>query len=183
MGKYIQEKYQFNNYQMRQLEYFFKTVLAETSKIIVLLILFHNEMKACLLTMLLLSLLRTSAGGIHFHTYLGCLCGTIIFFSLSIFVMPSIYFTEPLSIGLLFACGLVNYLLAPITAPGHLQLSNTTIKRAKIKCFVSIQLYAIIMSIIPNNRYLHIGFWIIILHTLQLIIAKIQKIKKGGEIQ
>lgn len=179
MQKYIQKKYQFSNYEMRQLEFFFKTMLSEVSKIIILLVLFHDDIKGYLLTLLLLSLLRTSAGGIHFRTFWGCLFGTIVFFFLSIWIMPNIHLIKPLSLGLLFICAFINYLLAPITAPGHLELPISTIKRAKIKCFIVILLYAIIIFVIPDNRYLHIGFWIIILHTLQLIIAKIQKI--GGE--
>lgn len=175
MQRYIQEKYNFSNYQMKQLAYVLKTILAETSKIIILLILFHNNILQCLYTILLLSLLRTSAGGIHFHSYWSCLIATIVFFALNILILPNIPFPEHIEICLLCACGIINYKYAPITAPGHIELPISTIHRSKLKAFATIEIYAAILYILPRNQYIQIGFWIIIIHTLQLIIAKIKQ--------
>ena len=40
---------------------------------------------------------------------------------------------------------------------------------------IFIFLYTLVLYIMPENRYINTGFWIIILHSLQLIAAKIQK--------
>lgn len=42
-------------------------------------------------------------------------------------------------------------------------------------------MYALILYIIPENPYLAAGVWMIILHSLQLFVAKIQK--KGETTQ
>lgn len=42
-------------------------------------------------------------------------------------------------------------------------------------------MYALILYIIPENPYLTAGVWMIILHSLQLFVAKIQK--KGETTQ
>lgn len=174
MFSYIQKKYKLTNYQTRQLKYWYVMNISEISKFLILLFIFKKDISLYLFSVFILICLRTSTGGIHCKTYFSCFMTTFFFLYMGIILLPSI--TLPLLHQCLFLliCGVMNYIIGPITACGHPQLMISAIKRARQKAFMFILLYAISLCIIPVNRLLQTGFWIIILHTLQLGIAKIR---------
>ena len=56
-------------------------------------------------------------------------------------------------------------------------MSEKTIRRVQGQAFVIIFFYLILMYITPESPYITAGFWVIILHTMQLIAAKLLKMK------
>ena len=72
---------------------------------------------------------------------------------------------------------LCNYYVGPVTSAVHLPLKNGVVKRVKIQAFLFIFFFIVLTYIVPENPYITVGFWVIILHTLQLVVARI--IKKG----
>ncbi len=181
MKEFLKSNYQFTNYQIAQLEYFFKTVFSELSKIIIMGILFHRDFVTYLVALLALCLLRTSTGGLHCKTYLRCLAASITYMFLALKLLPLIPITFMLQIIGMILCIPVNYFIGPVTSDVHGPLSETVIKKSKIKSALFIFLFTVIMIIVPENQHFVSVFWITIIHTLQLIIAKIRKMKKGGE--
>ena len=56
-------------------------------------------------------------------------------------------------------------------------LSDRLVKRVKVQAFLIIFIYLTLTYIVPENPYITVGFWVIILHTMQLVTARI--LKKG----
>ncbi len=179
MKEFLKSHYQFTNYQVAQLEYFFKTVFSEISKILIMGFLFHKELSIYCIAMLALCLLRTSTGGLHCKTYLRCLIASTTYMFLAIKVLPLISVIPFFKIVWMLLCIPVNYYVGPVTSDVRGPLSETVIKKSRIKAAVFILLFTVIMIVTPDNRYMIPVFWITIIHTMQLIIAKIRKIKKG----
>lgn len=179
MFDYIQKKYDFTDYQTAQLQFLWKSSLSELSKIIVLALLFHNQIMDFLVAALLLCSLRIFSGGIHCKTYLGCLITSVGFFVLILKIANPITLPHTLEFILLLLCILIGYYISPITAKCRIQLENKVIAYCRGIYITLLFLFVIALYIFPQNPHLHIGFWVIIFQTLQLIVAKI--LQKGEQ--
>ena len=96
---------------------------------------------------------------------------------LAIMVMPQIPVNKVFQLILLFICMLCNYFVGPVTSTVHLPLKDGLVKKVKIQAFLFIFFFITVTYIVPESPYITVGFWVIILHTLQLAAARI--IKKG----
>lgn len=182
MKELLKSYYQFSDYQIAQLGYFFKTVLSEISKILIMGFIFRKELDVYCIAMLALCLLRTSTGGLHCKTYLGCLMASTTYMLLAITVLPAIPVNPLLKIVFMALCIPINYFVGPVTSDVRGPLKETVIKKGRIKAALFIFLFMIIMIMIPENKYSTPVFWITMIHTLQLIVARIRKQMKGGTI-
>lgn len=171
----MKNKYDLSNYQIAQLGFLFKSLFSEFSKMLIMGILFHDKLPDYFFALFIMLFLRCTMGGLHFYTYAGCLMTSILYVWLSIFPLPSILLPQYLQIILLLFCILICNYIGPITSkyrPVECEKHFANCKRFITKF---IFFYTLLLYIIPNNRYLYIGFWVIILHSLQLIVAKIRK--------
>lgn len=180
MKELLKSTYQFSDYQIAQLGFLAKTLLSEISKIFIIGLFFWNEIPFFLICMLILTLLRTSTGGLHCKTYLSCLVASCLYVIITIKVLPLIPIQQLPAILLLLVCVIIDYKIGPVTSDVHLPLSEESKQKGRICTVITIIFFIVIMYIIPENRYAITGFWIIISHTLQLIAAKIRK--KGVKI-
>lgn len=171
----IQEKYDFSDYQMAQLEYFFKSMLSEFSKMILMGIFFHNELKIYLFSIFIMILLRVTSGGIHCKHYLSCLAVSFSFLFMAIRILGNIALPMTLSLILCIVCAILVYFIGPITAKVRRKLDERVVKNMRIRVTATILLYSLVIIIFPKSHYVNLGSWIIILHTLQLMIARIMK--------
>lgn len=174
MFAYIQKKYDFTNYQILQLEYLLKTILSETSKIAIMLFVFRHNILLYLFSLFILLEIRTFSGGIHCKTYLSCFTATLFYFTSAMYILPNVSLPLGIELVLMFICTIVNYAFSPITAPGHLKLSDTVVMRCKYHTAIVGIIYTYIIYIFPKSHFVQTGFWIMQLHTLQLIFAKIR---------
>ena len=172
---YIKEKYGLSNYQVAQLVFVFKTATSELSKILIMGVLFHNNLKLYAFLLLIMCSLRTFSGGLHFSTYNRCLLASTIYIGSIIYIFSTITLPLYILLFLLTHCIIACYTIGPVLS---IYRTNFPIKQLyfcrNITCFI-IFIYTIIMYIIPENSYLVAGFWMIILHSLQLYVAKIRK--------
>lgn len=178
MREMLKKQYQFSDFQIAQLEYVGKTVASEVSKLLIMGLLFHDRLGLYLFAMAVMVLLRTSTGGIHCSKYISCLIVSITYVFLSLYVMPLIPVNKLMQMILLFACILCNYFIGPITSKVRRPLPEKTVKRVRMQAFVIIFFYLTLTYIVPESPYITVGFWVIILNTMQLIVAKLLK-KKG----
>lgn len=181
MKELLKTYYGFSNYQIAQLEYFFKTVFSEISKILIMGFIFKNELDIYFITLLAMLLLRTSTGGLHCRTYWGCLFASTAYMVIAIKVLPLIPVSVMLMTILLIPCIFINYFVGPVTSDVHMPLTAETIKKSRIKAALFITLYMVVILVFPRNAYTLAIFWITVIHTLQLIAAKICKNVKGGK--
>ena len=181
MKERLKSCYQFSDYQIAQLEFFFKTVFSEISQILIMSFLFRKELDVYFVALLSLCLLRTSTGGLHCKTYPGCLFASTVYMLLTIKLLPTVPVLLTIKIAAMLLCIPVNYLIGPVTSDVHMPLSEKVIQKGRFKSALFIAVYIVIIIGIPNSRYSATLFWITIIHTLQLIAAKIRKIWKGGK--
>lgn len=177
--KYIKEKYGLSNYQMAQLAFVFKTCFSELSKILIMGILFHNQLKLYIFILLLMCFLRSFSGGIHFYTYRGCLIMSILYMWSVIKIFSNISLPLYAQLFLLLICLIICYAIGPVLSKYRTNFPEKQLHFCRnITCLI-IFIYAIVMYIIPENPYFRAGFWMIIFHSLQLSLAKIRK--KGDD--
>lgn len=178
MYELLKEQYEFSDYQIAQLGYLGKTFLSEFSKLLIMGIFFRKQLSVYLFAIVVMVLLRTATGGIHCRKYVSCFLVTFSYLFLALTVLPVIPVNKVFQLILLFLCMLCNYYIGPVTSKVHAALKTQLVKRVKIQAFLVIFFYLTLTYIIPENPYISAGFWIIILHTLQLAAARI--IKKGA---
>lgn len=176
---YLKRNCQFDNYQIAQLNYFFSTVFSEISKIFILALLFRKHLTAYVFALSVMLFLRCTTGGLHFCHYWSCLAVSMLYLFLGIRVLPNLCLGKIPQAILLFLCLTGCYAIGPVlsgyrpvpTADRYRKLRNIT-------C-LTILLYAFFLLLLPCGKLSNIGFWMIVLHTLQLYAAgKIQK-RKG----
>lgn len=173
--KYLKDTYQISNYQIAQIEFLFKTFLSEFSKIAIMGILFHKFLGLYFFALCIMLYLRTSTGGLHFYTYFGCLAGSTLYMGLAVILFPHIVFSSYLKISALLISILICYRIGPVVSKYRPDPSPQKIRQCKNITCTGIFIYALITYIIPENQYIIVGFWVIILHSLQLPVAKIRK--------
>lgn len=175
MLELIGKKYDFSKYQIAQLRFFFLSAFSEISKLLMIGLFFLDDLPLFFWTIVLFQVFRSSCGGLHLKTYWSCFFVSLAYMVTVIRILPLI------PVGILFQtvtlllCIVISYKIGPLTSVLHPVLSDSVNKRLKNRVFVFIVIYLIILYMIPQNPYLIVGYWVIILNTLQLIVAKIQK--------
>lgn len=180
----IQKMYGYTDYEMAVIKYSITALISELSKIIILSVffLYIGKFDLFIASCVLLIFLRINSGGYHCKHYITCLLLTTIISAAAIILLPLIYIPNCSIILLtLTICLFTNYFIGPVPSPFRPEPSNSLIKTCKNNSFITIFIFIIIVSIFNSNivirPYLVVGFWTIILHTLQLVIAKI--LRKG----
>ena len=107
MHDFLKEQYEFSDYQIAQLKYFFKTVTAEFSKLAIMAFLFRDKIGLYFFAITVMLLLRTSTGGLHCKTYWGCFGVSLGYMVLSIEILPLLTVNKLLQLVLLFICSFI----------------------------------------------------------------------------
>lgn len=178
MHEFLKEQYHFSDFQIAQLQYTWKTFGSELSKLLIMGLLFRHDFGKFVFSVTIMLLLRTATGGLHCKRYITCFLVTFTYMFLSLLVLPMIPINKVFQLILLFICMLCNYYIGPVTSAVHRELSVGCRKRVKVQAFLIIFFYLTLTYIVPENPYFTCGFWVIILNTLQLLAAKVQK-KEG----
>lgn len=172
---HLKETYHLSNYQIAQIFFLFKTVASEISKIIIMGLLFHEHLKSYLFGLSVMVILRSAMGGLHFYTYISCLITSFLYLWLAIYILPNVTVIKLLQLIILLFCILLCNHVGPITSKYRPPECELYFQRSTHFTCSFIFIYALILYIMPVNHYLTIGFWVIILHSLQLLLAKIPK--------
>jgi len=172
---YLKQNYHLSSYQIAQIIFLFKTLSSELSKIVIMGILFHNCLGHYIFALFIMLCLRSITGGLHFYTYIGCLFTSILYLWSVLFPLSAINLTQYVKLTLLLVCILSCYMCGPIVSKYRSDFSEHYCKTSKKIVVSFIFFYTLLMYIIPENSFINTGFWVIILHSLQLIAAKIRK--------
>lgn len=178
---YVKDTYHLSNYQIAQLTFLIKTFGSELSKLLIMGILFHNHLSLYIFALIIMLCLRCSTGGLHFYTYAGCLAASTVYIGLALILLPHIKLSHWFQLLLLLGCILICHFTGPVTSIYRPISTERNFQKWRTATCLFIFFYSVTMYIIPENTYLTVGFWIIILHSLQLFVAKIQM--KGERIK
>lgn len=164
-----------------RLNYFFSCIIYEGSKIILFLLFFAltRHLNGFLYSVIILIPLRIISGGLHFKHYLSCLAFSFGYFYLVNVPLSSIMPAYGFTFTILFLCALINFYLGPVTSDSRPILSGEDIKRGRVHIFIATIYDTILTLLFYDTALAPIGFWTIVLHSAQLIIAKLRK--KRGE--
>lgn len=174
----IKEKYHLTSYQMSLIVFLAKTLGSELSKMLIMGILFRNQLPLYFTALFIMMLLRCSTGGLHFFTYPACLLGSTIYLGLCVVVLPQLLLPKYFQLLLLAGSLLICCRIGPVTSKYRPDPLPAASKRFRDFTCLTIFFYALFLYIMPQSSFTAAGFWVIILHSLQLSAAKIRK--KGG---
>lgn len=177
----------YTNFEIQQIIYLVKTFSADISKSVLLAVLFHDHLGSFAVVMISLFLLRSNSGGLHFQTYLGCLAATTCYFVLAILLLPKIPISFSGKVLCMIVCMIVCDRTGPVVSKYRPPLSPRQIEFRKNLTILLIFAFIIILYMIPEHPYTVVGFWVIILHSCQLLVAKLiackKNLQKGGHEQ
>lgn len=176
---YLKDTYHLTGYQAACVIFLFKSIFSEVSKTLIMALLFHQLLPEYFFALFIMLFLRCSTGGIHFYTYWGCLLMSISYMALSIVILPMIQLPLPIQLLMLMFSMLVCFGIGPVVS--KYRKETTGDRKMYFRSIASgfILVYTLTLMFFPEAELLHVGFWVIITHSLQLIVAKIRK--KGGQ--
>lgn len=183
----IQKLYGYSNYEMALIKYVLVSIASEFSKLLFLGVfyLYIGKFDLFVSSFALLLLLRFNGGGYHCKHYITCLLMTFTISLASIVLLQQIQIANySIIIFTLIICLIANYIIGPIASPFRPKPDSILLKNCKNNGFIVILFFIIFVSIFNTMQsiepYLIVGYWTVILHTFQMIFAKI--LQKGGFI-
>lgn len=175
MLELIRRKYDFSDYQIAQLRFFFLSAFSEISKLLMISLFFLDDLPLFFWTIALFQVFRSSCGGLHCKTYWSCFLVSLAYMFTAIRILPLIPVSTLFQMVTLLLCIIITHRIGPLISVLHPVLSESVNRRLKNRVLVLIFIYLVILYMIPQNPYLIVGYWVIILNTLQLVVAKLQK--------
>ena len=181
LSNFIDENMDISERDKKMLLFSINCILYDVSKLLLFILIFYllHRLDLFLFAFVILLPLRMISGGLHFKHYTSCL-----FFSLGYFFIVTIPLTKislPLLILLpsLLLCLVINVLLGPIRSPSRPPLPKAEIIKCKKKTLLATCYGILLIILFYNTKYAPVGYWTILLHSMQLIIAFLRK--KRGE--
>ena len=170
---YLKTEHNYTDYQIKLVHYVVKSLMSELTKFIIMGIffLFFSAFPEYLWCTFVLAFLRRYSGGLHFNSYVSCLLVTVSYLFCCIMLLP---FTAPprlVQLLLLILAIIVTYKVAPVPSCYHGKLTSRQDLWYRTLVLTFMFLYFIALFIIPANPYLSCGFWVIIIHSIQPLIA------------
>lgn len=163
------------------IRYSLEAILWEIEKIIILLVVFTllGKIDYFLIACFTMMSIRTTAGGYHANTALGCLTISFIIFFLAIILLPQISINQ--SYILIFAIFslFVIFLAAPMPSIKRLGVQkNDKILLRKMISFTITLSWFILIFIYKDNTYVHPILWVNVLLNIQLLLEYIRRKRK-----
>lgn len=169
----------FTTYEIELLKYFYRSIFYDLSKFL-LLLLFYSilglQMEFCIEMLILLSI-RNFYGGIHFQHYSSCFMFTFIFSLMGIILAHTVLPDRHVQLMVLVIMSAVCMALKPVTAASRPELDSRKMIPYRICGACVLLLYITAFIMLQTFPYSNLCFWVIVLHTLQLIAAKL--LRKG----
>lgn len=169
----VQIEYDYTDFEIAQIKYFWQVLFSESSKLLLLLLFYIiiGHPIELIIALTVLFPLRIFCGGIHCKHYWSCFLTTFVFILLCTTLPKWYYPGTTAAMIILFACMLLHYYYAPVTSIYRPALSQKNINISKFKSFVYILFSICLVFLVEMNAYVAIGFWTIVLQTLQLVIG------------
>lgn len=174
---------ELSDYEKEWLKYYLECIFSEGSKIILFLIIFWllGFIEEFLVALFMLMLVRTNGGGLHFKHYLSCFLVSFLVLYASIMIPKYLHFSTLCSAVILLLCSLISRQLVPIVSDSRPEPTKELISICRKKTTLIILAYILLICICPNHPYTDIGVWTIIIHTIQLVLAKFKKRRYSDE--
>lgn len=163
----------YSEYDIAKVKYLIKMLGAEISKLLVFAVIwwYQGLFPSFCAGISIFFILRVCSGGLHFRSYWTCFLFSFIYLILCINFLPMLALPRITKLCFLFLCMVLAYKFSPVVSKYRKLPSATKRKNSKREIFVVIFLYFLFMYITPQDPLIDIGFWCIVIHTVQLSIA------------
>ncbi len=158
-----------------------KCILYDISKLILFIAFFAamHKLNSFVYAFLIFFPIRRISGGLHFKHYVSCLIFSFVYMYLAVVVLAPIRLEFAVVVPILTICAIVIYWIGPIRPPSRPALSRPEFEEHRKKALSIVCYEAVLIVLFFDNPLSGAGYWTIILHALQLIVAFMMK--KGGE--
>lgn len=175
---YLEKEHNYTSYQIRLVHYVITALLSEFSKFMIMGLFFHflSLLPEFIFCIVIFSFLRRYSGGLHCSSYLSCLLLTFFYLFCCIVILPPCSFSKFTMLLMLTVSIAVIYRIAPVPSHCHAELSAKQCQRYKTVLSGFCFLYFIALFILPVNHFLSCGFWVIIIHSIQLLAAYMKEV-------
>lgn len=165
----------FSAYEIEQLRYLYLSIFYDLSKFLILFLfyrIFDLQIEFCI-EMLILMSIRNFYGGIHCQHYSSCFIFTCIFSLAGIILSHSAQLSSNVQISVLIIMSAICIILKPVTASSRPKPEKNIMIIYQLCGAFVLLLYLIAFISLKTFPYSNLCFWVIVLHTLQLIAAKL----------
>lgn len=170
-------KTELTKYEKAILLFYLKGTLSDLSKALIFFFIFYilGLHKEILWGLFFLLIFRVFSGGIHCKTYIRCLLLSFVILSSGVMLGSFIFLPKHFSIPISFLCGMLTIIFSPVLASSRPVLTTHEIKQAKIHEGIVLICFEMLFIFSEAKSYLNIGFWILVIHTIQLIVAYVRR--------
>ena len=153
---------------------------SELSKLVLIFAFFTytGHFIECLIALSVLLFLRSSAGGFHCEHYITCFLLSFLFIYVTIFLSETVH-PNPflIFIGMLFNL-LVAYFMVPVVSHHRPVPNEQLIKNSRKANFAFLFICLLATTAFHTSHYTGVIFWMCLLHSIQLLVTKLDK---GGK--
>ncbi|NLL82165.1 MAG: accessory gene regulator B family protein [Tissierellia bacterium] len=170
---YFEKEFKLSEIEKSKLKYSLDVIITDTSKLLILLIIFSifGKLREFVFSTLTLLSIRPFTGGLHFDNYLSCLIFTSIFFSFVI-LLHNFLPLGSFSILIFVLSFIIILTTAPIIHKNRPSYSKSKRTSFKVMGLVVVTLHFLLYLLAPKNPYLNISIWVFGLQSIQLLIKK-----------
>ena len=170
---YFEKEFKLSEIEKSKLKYSLDVIITDTSKLLILLIIFSifGKLREFVFSTLTLLSIRPFTGGLHFDNYLSCLIFTSIFFSFVI-LLHNFLPLGSFSILIFVLSFIIILTTAPIIHKNRPSYSKSKRTNFKVMGLVVVTLHFLLYLLAPKNPYLNISIWVFGLQSIQLLIKK-----------
>lgn len=174
LDNYLDRNLSLTSDEHAKIKYVVQLIVGDLSKLLLMFVIFGfaGFWLEFLYAAIALSFFRVFTGGLHFKTYMGCFFFSILFFVAIIYLNHFVPLVNQSVINLALLNTTIMILLSPmqsVTRP--LPTKRKTILFKLIACmFILIHSIGFIAS--NQHPYFNISIWVILLQSIQLLIAK-----------
>lgn len=158
-----------------KIRYAMSAFKSEAIKTVILIVIFYflELLVPFLFTMILITPIRISTGGLHFNSNLSCFLISLAYFLLSVMVLPLLLFNT-ITYHLILGISAALIMILPL-APSH-KRPIISVDKYLLNKYLSISftlIYTFLLVFILDNQYIiKCGIWALALQAIQLLILK-----------
>ena len=180
LSKLMKQNEQISEKQKKMAIYHLKCWLYDGSKFLIFLVFFFfiERLDMYLYAFIILLPLRLNTGGLHFKHYWSCLLFSFVYMLTVTIPLADIRLPYGVSILLLLLCVVINGSIGPICSASRPALPQQEIIKYRQKGALLTCYDTLLTMLFWNTHLAPVGFWTIVLHSVQLVIGNI--LEKGG---
>ncbi len=181
---------EIDNERAEVINYGLQILFGEIPKIFVTLLIAWalGIFKLTLITFLLLMPYRSTSGGFHLHTHLGCICATTLMYCGIAFLSKYIVLTQIIKYILAIAVWIFSIIMIKLYAPADTEdvpiLESKVRKKKQIASYIIMTISILIAVLVNNNIISNILIFGTLIQTLSItkIVYRLTNNKYGYEV-